>query len=101
MLRKKQKMTDEKKGLPALEFDNEMPYDDVINEVRVKTGVPFNRTILARIAIEEYIGKRTAANGKVDIQAVAAPYAKLKLANETKAMKAKLMALEEEYRQYK
>lgn len=66
------------------------PYDEMINEVRVKESVPLNRSLLARMAIEEFIGKRTKPNGQIDLKAVVQPYEKIKAARLAETKTARL-----------
>jgi len=84
------KNTDEVKGLKPLTSDNPQPYDEIINQIREELGIPMNRSLLAKIATEDYIAKRTSSNGKVDLKAIAYPYARIKVAVEVEKLKAKL-----------
>jgi len=72
------------KGLPPLCPDTEQPYDDLINQIREELGVPFNRSILAKIAVEEYVTSK-----KGNIKAIAAPYARIKIMADIESMKVK------------
>jgi hypothetical protein len=86
-------MTDEKpKGLKPLNPETEEQYDDVINEIRAEYGIPLNRSLLSRIALEDYMAKRRKQNGTYDLKAVIGSYAKMKAEAEVKALESKLVA---------
>lgn len=87
-------------ALKALKLDSEQPYDHVINAIRVELQVPMNRSLLQRIALEEYVSKRTSTNGKADLKAIAAPYAKVKAAADVEKAKEKLTEAEKKAKEY-
>lgn len=92
-------MADEKKkkGLPALTPEKEQKYDKVINQIRTELGIPMNRQLLSRIALEEYMEAAKLQNGKYDIEGIAAPFKQVKLEKETKKLEAKLAKVKKEY----
>jgi len=83
----------EVKGVKPLEFDNDEPYDGVINQIRTELGVRMNRSLLSRIALETFMNTNKLPGGKYNLRNIVGPYEKIRLDTETRKLEEKLVVM--------